>query len=306
MKQNLIFSRAANDGALTLDRVARMAPAAFATGHAAGLSPRYGMVNTAAAIDVLAGYGWQPTQAAQKRARKAEAAGYTEHLLAFANPEGLARADGERPEVVLYNSHDGTSSLRLFVGFYRFICSNGIVAGDGFEARLRHTSGTVAGFEAMLADVVGRIPGMIEAAETLKARTLTPAEIEHVATRAAALRWDSFADVAGRDDFLAGGFLTVDGAPLRGSFYTRETVAGLARARRWGDDGTDAWRVLNRIQEGVIRGGAMVESFTDRKPGGISRKARAVGSVSETVRLNRALWDIMADVADVQPVAVAA
>lgn len=304
MKQNLIFSRAANDGALSLSRVAELAPAAFATGHAEGLSSRYGMVNTAAAVEILDGFGWVPTQAAQKRARKAEAVGYTEHLLAFANPEGLARSTGERPEIVLYNSHDGSSSLRLFVGFYRFICSNGIVAGDGFEARLRHTSGTVAGFEAMLRDVAGRIPAMVDAADRLKSRTLTRAEIGEISERAAALRWDPLpTEYYGATDGI---YLDGSANPVRGSFASASTVADLARVRRWGDDTTDAWGVLNRVQESVIRGGAMIRSFTDRNPFGADRKARAVGSVAESVRINRGIWDIVADVAELDAVAVAA
>lgn len=301
MKQNLIFSRAAHDGILTRDQVASRAPAAFATGHAEGLSRRYGMVSTATAVDILDGFGWYPTQAAQKRARKVEAAGYTEHLLAFANPAGLAQFAGERPEVVLYNSHDGSSSLRLFVGFYRFICSNGIVAGDGFEARLRHTSGTVAGFEAMLTDVVARIPAMTEAAALLKARNLSTAEIGEICRRAAALRWDPMPV----EYYGAADGLYIDGSanPLRGSFASPVTVSGLAEVRRYGDAGADAWRVLNRVQEGVIRGGAMVRSFTERNPFGADRKARAVGSVAESVRINRQLWDIVADVAEIDTVA---
>lgn len=307
MRQNLIFSRRADDGVLSFSDVASRAPAAFSTVHAEGLSPRYGMVNTARAVEILDGFGWRPTQAAQKKARRAGGQFHAEHLLAFADGSGLARSTGERPEVVLYNSHDGTSSLRLFVGFYRFICSNGIVAGDGFEARIRHTSGTVGGFESMLADVVARIPAMVHAADVLKGRILTPAEITEAATRAAALRWDTYpAEYYGAADGVY-----VDGSanPLRGSFFTRETVRGLSMARRWDDEGADAWRVLNRIQEGVIRGGAMVRSLTERHPFGADRKARAVGSVAETVRLNRALWDIVADVAEVdlnpEPVALA-
>ena len=298
-KQSLIFSRRADDGIMTATDVAHRAPAAFSSGHAEGLSQRYGMVNTARAIEVLDGFGWAPTQAAQKKSRKPEGHAYAEHLLAFSNPSRypFAGSDGERPEVVLYNSHDGTSSLRLFVGFYRFICSNGLVAGDGFEARLRHSSGTVAGFELMLADVVDRIPAMMHAAEVLKARQLSGAAILEVARRAAALRWDAMPEEYHGGP--AGMFPIGANDPLRGSFYSRQTVHQLAQPRRWDDNGADAWRVLNRIQEGVIRGGAMIQSLTDRQPFGVDRKARAVGSVGETVRINRALWDIMADVAEV-------
>jgi hypothetical protein len=239
--ENLIFSRRHDDGILTPADIESRAPAAFALDHAEGLSRRYGEVSTARAVDILDGFGWKPTQAAQKKSRTVSGRMHAEHLLAFAMPGDTMRAN-ERPEVILYNSHDGSSSLRLFVGFYRFICSNGIVAGEGFQAKIRHTSGTVAGFEAMLTDTVGRIPAMIEAVERLRSVSLTPAGIREAGEKAARLRWDP---LPANPDTL-------------GAYYTPETVRGLIQPRRWGDDGADAWTVLNRVQEGVMRGGVMI------------------------------------------------
>jgi hypothetical protein len=102
------------------------------------------------AVEVLADHGYHPVQAAQKKTRKASANAYAEHLIAFAQDRA---DDGEtRPEIVLYNSHDATSSLKLFAGAFRFICSNGIVAGDGYEAKARHVGSSVEGVDAMLRD----------------------------------------------------------------------------------------------------------------------------------------------------------
>jgi hypothetical protein len=295
--KNLIFSRRHDDGILTPLEVEARAPAVYTLGHAETLSARYGEVSTARAIEILDGHGWKPTQAAQKRARSVAGRGYAEHLIAFGMPGGF---DGppsvnERPEVILYNSHDGSSSLRLFVGFYRFICSNGIVAGEGFEARIRHSVGTVAGFETMLGETVERIPAMLEAVNRLRAVSLTPAGIREAGERAARLRWEA---EPARGEF---GQHTATGA-----YYTPETVHGLIQPRRWGDEGTDAWTVLNRIQEGVIRGRVLIRSVTEAKPYGADRKAKAVSSVSETVRLNRAVWDTVAEVAGIDTGALVA
>jgi hypothetical protein len=291
--KNLIFSRRHDDGILTPAEIEARAPAAYTLGHAETLSARYGEVSTARAIEILDGHGWKPTQAAQKKARTVTGRGYAEHLIAFGMPGGFEGSPSvnERPEVILYNSHDGSSSLRLFVGFYRFICSNGIVAGEGFEARIRHSLGTVAGFETMLNETVERIPAMLEAVNRLRSVSLTPAGIREAGERAARLRWET----------LPGSDVLTPGA-----YSTPETVRGLVSPRRWADDKPDAWTVLNRIQEGVIRGGVLIRSVTEAKPTGADRKAKAVGSVSETVRLNRAVWDTVAEVSGIDTGALVA
>ena len=296
MKNDLIFSRRPDDQALTRSQIFNRAPAILAEGHAEGLSHRYGEVSTLRALDILEGHGWGPVQAAQKKARKIGGHQYASHLVAFADQKAGAVVAGDRPEVILYNSHDGSSSVRLFVGFYRFICSNGIVAGEGFEARLRHTSGSVQGFESMLSEVVSNIPSMVDRIARLKSRTLTPAEQFEVASRAAALRWDPLPSMVQMGDYS-------DNSPARGAFFNRITVRDLLTVTRSQDQYSDAWTVLNRVQEGVIRSGARIQSITDRNApaGGIIRRARAVGSVAESVRINRGLWDAVAEVAGIDP-----
>ena len=39
-------------------------------------------------------------------------------------------ARGEANEIILLNSHDGTSSYQMLAGMFRFVCSNGLVCGD--------------------------------------------------------------------------------------------------------------------------------------------------------------------------------
>src|SRR3546814_2716824 len=54
-------------------------------------------------------------------------------------------ARGEANEIILLNSHDGTSSYRMLAGMFRFVCSNGLVCGDTVaDVRVPH-KGDVAG-----------------------------------------------------------------------------------------------------------------------------------------------------------------
>jgi len=280
---DLIFSRAATDRFLNRDDVARMAPAAFTHAAAPSTSTRYKHVTTTQAIGVLADHGFYPVQAAQKAARKGSSAAYAEHMIAFAASTTEALADGGRPEIILYNSHNGESSLKLFAGFYRFICSNGIVAGEGFETRIRHVGTQLEGFSGIVEDTAKRLP---EVAETINAWSnvdLSETAQRGLAFRAASLRWGVVPHVI------------EDEAP-RGAYFDADTVTSLLEPQRSADRGSDAWRVFNRVQENLLRGGAAIRSFTERNPDGATRRARPVASVGEHVRVNNSLWDVAGEV----------
>ena len=288
-RNSLVFSRKNNNLTLdTLDIIQR-APSAFSNNHAEGLSARYGDINTTTAIEILNDSGYLPVQAVQRRAYKGTGE-HAAHMLAFAHTSDLARTDTsvERPEIILYNSHDGSSSFKMFAGFFRFICSNGIVAGAGFQASVRHTIKSALQFDSMVQDTVKFIPSMLDTIEQLKSVRLNQDQILDMAREAASLRWDH-----------------VIGADLSkpGTYWDYHTIQGLTKTLRVQDDNQDAWTVFNRIQENLVRGYATVASITKNKysDGMLCqyRKARPVTGVPELVRVNRALWDIAGDVAEI-------
>ncbi|GHL74580.1 hypothetical protein ECZU34_23280 [Escherichia coli] len=59
------------------------------------------------------------------------------------------RRDGEIngqhvPEIILLNSHDGTSSYQMLPGYFRFVCQNGCVCGQSLgEVRVPHRGNVV-------------------------------------------------------------------------------------------------------------------------------------------------------------------
>jgi hypothetical protein len=276
MKQNLIFSRRADNGILSVDGIMQRAPSVFAEDKSGRLTSRYHSLNTSDLLPVLADYGYHPVQAAQKRARKGEQR-HAAHMVAFAKD-----ADGDgglRSEIIAYNSHDGTSGVRLFAGAYRFICSNGIIAGEGFKANVRHTHRAMAGFEEMLQGIITSLPKMMDTIATLRQQRMDYDEAKELATKAVQLRWD----------FLEGAYVPDDMS--KGTYATDKTVRDALSCQRREDDAFDAWTVLNRIQENVVRGNVMVRSITDRSQG--ERKARPIASIQEHVRVNQQLFDMV-------------
>ena len=292
-KQNLIFSRSATNGELNADRLRYLAPAIFANSVKDSLSPRYAQLRTADVLPVLADHGFVPVQAAQKRSRKTSME-HTQHMVAFAHRDSIPSvsgleaydADANRGEIILYNSHDGSGSIKLFVGAYRFICSNGIVAGDGYQSRLYHSQANVNSFEHMLTNTVKRLPVLMERIEQMRSIQLTRDAQREMATQSALTRWKWTPEL-------------IEDAVIKGSYATDTTVSSLLAVNRFADYQEDAWTVFNRIQENVIRGGAMIKSFTEKNPDGSIRKSRAVNSVAENIRVNRELWDIAENVCEI-------
>ena len=276
MKQNLIFSRRADNGILSVDGIMQRAPSVFAEDKSERLTSRYHSLNTSDLLPVLADYGYHPVQAAQKRARKGEQR-HAAHMVAFA--KGANGDGGLRSEIIAYNSHDGTSGVKLFAGAYRFICSNGIIAGEGFKANVRHTHRAMAGFEEMLQGIITSLPKMMDTIATLRQQRMDYDEAKELATKAVQLRWD----------FLEGAYVPDDMS--KGTYATDKTVRDALSCQRREDDAFDAWTVLNRIQENVVRGNVMVRSITDRSQG--ERKARPIASIQEHVRVNQQLFDMV-------------
>jgi hypothetical protein len=284
MKHDLIFSRALNNGTLNAERIQQLAPAVYTDEKGPARSARYAHINTSQAINILADYGYQVTQAAQVRGRTAEANKYGQHLVALSNPDLPELPDG-RPEIILYNSGDGKSAVRMFSGFYRFICSNGLVAGNGFEVKAAHYQTTANRFEEMITEAAQRLPDMLTQIEQLRDVRLDYQQELGLAIEAAKIRWKSHQDAQ-------------SGTPgdrhwLKPGTYTAGSTAwNLLKVNRSEDMELNAWITFNRIQEGLIRGGAEVLSVTNKTPAGKIRKAKAVRSVASSLKINRDLWDL--------------
>jgi hypothetical protein len=77
--------------------------------------------------------------------------------------------------------------------------------------------------------------------------------------------------------------------------YPKGTASGfepaqLLTARRSEDVGDDLWRVTNRIQENLLRGG-----LTRRTATGRLVRTRSITAIAQDVRINGGIWDLAAE-----------
>lgn len=248
-----------SDSPLSNDTIARYAPSVLATEAHESRGDRYAFIPTINVIDGLRANGFQPFEVRQTRVRDQNKREHTKHLVRLRHDSHIGSKD-EVPEIILLNSHDGSSSYQLMSGFFRMVCSNGLIAGDvQNDIRIRHSGSVVDDVIEGSYRVLDNLEAAGQRIETYKSITLSPGEQEALATSAMQLRWG-------------------DDAPIYGSHQ-------LLRARRYEDQKNDLWTSFNRLQENLIKGGIGGRSKTNRRT-----TTREVGGVNENVKLNRALW----------------
>lgn len=252
---------------LTNDQIARVAPSVFATAPHESRSDRYALVPTYEILQGLRGEGFQPFEARQSHTRVPGKAAFTRHLLRLRHASQVQSAVNETvPEIVLLNSHDGSSSYQLLAGFFRLVCSNGLIAGDiTNDIRVTH-SGDVQG--RVIEGAYRVLDNLKQAGERIdiyKGIDLSVDEMYAFTSAASQLRWPDAA--------------TENGPKVR--------TTDLLQARRSEDVGTDLWSVFNIVQENIIKGGVRVHSASGRRGRG-----KPITSLNEDVKLNRALFTL--------------
>ncbi|WP_175760097.1 DUF932 domain-containing protein [Burkholderia anthina] len=250
------------DAPLSDDQIRRVAPSIFADGKHESRSERYTYIPT---IDVLRGLrneGFQPFMICQTRVRDSSKREFTKHMLRLRHADQITGEEAD--EIVLLNSHDGTSSYQMLAGTFRFVCQNGMVAGENIaDIRVPHKGNVVQNVINGAFDVLDGFDLIREQKNGMRAVTLDRDEQHAFARSALALRYDP---------------TEVDApAPI--------SESQLLAPRRFEDRRDDLWTVFNRVQENLTKGG-----LHGRSRSGRAMSTRPITGIDQNVKLNRALW----------------
>lgn len=240
------------------------------------VSQKYAVITTQDLIAALQAKGMRMTKFTECAVRSDSKRGFQKHMLRFTHESFQTQNVGEyRPEIVLVNSYDGTSSFRLMLGIFRLVCSNGLVVGDTFESyRVRHVGNPLPGIFQAIEKLTNLMPVVAEKIKAMQGRELFGHEIASFTQQASKLVLPENAQQFTERDFT--------------------------RVRRLDDAGNNLWTVYNRIQETAINGGvryiAKVEKFDTN---GVklydaleNRKTRKVKAINRQVEINQELWNI--------------
>jgi hypothetical protein len=242
-------------------------PAVYSETHADRLSDKYVHVKTSDVLEIFQDHGWSVREASAARKGNVQ---HSRHMLRLRHKDYLEgfRVDGIIPELVVLNSHNGSWALRMLLGMFRMVCTNGMVAGTIWDGvTLKHYRLTDAEEKIKLAtEQLGTHVGLL--ADTIetwdKIEMSIPDQIEF-AKSASHIRWGEAAPV-------------------------EEHV--LLEARRTVDQGNTLWKVFNRVQESLTQGG-----FSGRSSNNRTFSVKGIKNVKRDYLYNQRLWSAANDFA---------
>ena len=102
---------------LTLEQIRTKAPSVFAEVPYEKMSNKYNFFPTSKVVEGLMANGFVPMTAVQSRTRIEGKENFTRHMLRFRHSDLTQLTKGDEvPEIVITNSHDGTSAYRIALG----------------------------------------------------------------------------------------------------------------------------------------------------------------------------------------------
>lgn len=238
-------------------------PQLWTSDFSSARTDKYSQFRTIDVIHALREEGFVPTNVVIQGRNPSLRKLHNKHAVRMSRLDDITANNGDRPELLIINSHDGSSTFRIMSGFFRCVCSNGLVVGDtSEEERIHHWKkhdlsevitcalGVAARWEETL-DIIARMKGV----------ELTPKQRKAFALQAAKIR------------------LHMQKNPQI------KAADALLDPCRTDDSATDLWTTFNVVQENAIKGGRLISQ----------RILRPLGNLNDNLRVNYGLWQLAED-----------
>jgi hypothetical protein len=240
-------------------------------------SENYVFINTERLLKQAADHGWHPVETKFGRVRRPERDGYQKHQIILEHATGMRDNDAAL-RIYLLNSHDRTSAFSFNLGFFRFICENGLYVGDsiGQQFKVYHMGRNLEqAVSQQFEQALSFAPKALEVRERMRERILTAEEIQSL-------------DLKFKEVVLK-------------AYPKMQTVnSSLVQAVRRSEFlQHDLWTIYNTAQERIING--RFESVREASSvSGVnilrrSHKTRAITAIDKEAKINKILWDVAVD-----------
>jgi hypothetical protein len=248
---------------MTKEQIQENAPSVFTKGPSQQMSDKYTFIPTTRVIEDMETLGWNVVGASEIKSRKGN--GYQKHMLVFQHPDltiNGENGDDVFPQVLMTNSHNGSSSFQFRVGLYRLVCSNGlVVATQEFEnVKVRHMGYSFDELQQTIKTITERLPLTVESMNKMKEIELEQDQMVALANQMLEVRFGDSTKDMGFD------------------------IDQILEPVRVEDQTNDLWTVFNRIQERII-GGDFNYSTNNR-----IRKARRIKNFNQDIDLNQDMF----------------
>lgn len=255
---------------LSLDQIKAKAPQAFATAQAENTSGKYSFLPTTRIIEDMSKLGWLVTDARSMKSsgKNALRGTHGRHQIEFFHPDITIKSGDDTEafvKILIENNSMGVGRLKVDVGVFRLICSNGLIIKDvDFGSfKLRHLGYTFEDLQEMTGQIVNRLPIAVGKINAFSSTIMTPEQMKAFAGAAIKARMG--------EEKVA----------------TDLEIEQVLSARRPQDQGDSLWLVLNRVQESLVRGGSQ---FVDNK--GKLRTLRPIKNMLSDMKLNGDIWEL--------------
>lgn len=256
--------------ALTEDQLRRFAPSIFAESASSDVSSRYLFLPTFEILQrLMAETGLVPVRVQEQNVRDENNRSFARHEIVLRSAEIRDWKVGDTVfEVRLTNSHNRASAYAVDPGLFRFACSNGLLVAQSVlpGIRVRHSGDKeiVGSIIEGTCELIKEAPMLQGRIENMRSNILSLPEQVAFAKAAATIRW-------------------VDESPV--------APDRLIAPRRMADKENDAWTVMNRVQENIIKGGQVgYKRDSNNRPKRTT--TRQIKSITEDQRINKALWTL--------------
>jgi hypothetical protein len=244
---------------LSIDEAISLVPAIGARSPSSNVSNHYQFVSTRDILERVQQNGWRITNATAQN--KSE---YAQHRVTLVHSNNLdisQNAEGI-PRIEMFNSHNKTRRLLFAVGYFRFICSNGLIVASGpaetIRTKHRFTDNKLNSILEQVATISERFPTIQSTINDFKSRKLSEEEQANYVKYA-----------------IKGRYIYRPQLPKRFKNLD-ESVQKFLQSRREQDSGNSVWEVYNRVQENFING---IEGYS-----------QSIRGYSDTIRVNQLLW----------------
>lgn len=278
-----------------------------ATHEHSHLSEKYSFVPTTRIIDLLDKEGWRPMSITENRVRTVDKLGYQKHMLRFrheAHLDGSNLKGGLIPEVVLTNSHDGSTAFQIMAGIFRIVCGNGLIVADSMFAAfsIKHIGFRDEDIINATYSVAKETPRIMDRVHQFQSLTLKKDEQWAFAEMASQVRFPQLASVAENSGDIM--LVNEDGNVKGGN--RKILVEELLKPRREEDAKPTLWNTYNIIQEKFVRGepkkdeDAFNNTWLFNPTRSRHQRTRGIKNIHENIRINRILWALTEKMAELK------
>ena len=249
----------------SIEEIIKIAPSVGARKPYKNVSKKYNFVSTVEVLKILYNRGWYAYEVVESQPRNSARIGYQKHMIRLRNTNMEKQYKEEIPEIVLVNSHDKSSAFSIMFGILRVICENGLVVGGNKfrDYKFIHRDYNKEAIELAIKDLEESIPKFMENINLLKSVRLSNRQMFEFALEAKKIRF-----------------------PQEHYYVNPEEIL---KARRTEDEGNELWKVFNRVQENLIKGGFVIIN----KKTGKKRLSKKIKSPTSAIKINKNLFDLM-------------